>query len=109
MVSEAVYKLLAQQSFAGPVGLYIGEYNPRVIRLSMDGAQLLGPMATKNIIELDDNQAQTWLQGKPMNYKAKYKGYVIIVNQGDILGCGRLSEGVLYSYVPKVRRLKPSS
>jgi len=109
MVSEAVYNLLVQQPFAGPVGLYIGEYNPRVIRLSMDGAQLLGSTASKNIIELDEKQAQAWLQGKPMNYKAKHKGYVIVVNQGAILGCGRLSEGVLHSYVPKVRRLKASS
>jgi NOL1/NOP2/fmu family ribosome biogenesis protein len=109
MVSEDVYNLLSQLPFAGPVGLYIGEYSPRSIRLSMDGAHLLGLSATKHSIELDDKQATTWLEGKPMNYKSEYRGYVIVVNRGDILGCGRLSEGILHSYVPKVRRLKPVS
>jgi NOL1/NOP2/fmu family ribosome biogenesis protein len=106
MVSAGVYNLLSKLTAAGPVGLYIGEYSPQTIRLSMDGAHLLGPLATKQTIELDDDQAKTWLQGEPMNYKAEHKGYVIVVNQGDILGCGRLSDGVLHSFVPKVRRLK---
>lgn len=74
----------------------------------MDGAQLLGSLATKQVIELDDDQAETWLKGEPINYKAEHKGYVIVVNKGDILGCGSISEGVLHSFVPKVRRLKQS-
>jgi NOL1/NOP2/fmu family ribosome biogenesis protein len=104
LISEGAFNLLSSLPYTGTTGLYIGEYSPKAFRLSMDGAQLLGPYATKQIVKLNDDQAETWLQGESVNYEDKQRGYVIVVHNNTIIGCGSLSQGKLRSFVPKVRR-----
>ncbi len=104
LISEAAFNLLPELPYTGTSGLYIGEYSPNAFRLSMDGAQLLGPHATKQIVELNDEQAETWLQGESVNYENEQRGYVIVVHNTTIIGCGSLSYGKLRSFVPKIRR-----
>jgi NOL1/NOP2/fmu family ribosome biogenesis protein len=108
LISEAAFDLLSQVPYTGTTGLYIGEYSPNAFRLSMDGAQLLGSHATKQRVTLTDDQAALWLQGESVNYKDEQRGYVIVVHNNTIIGCGSLSHGQLRSFVPKIRRLKPS-
>ena len=108
LISETAFKLLSKLPYTGTTGLYIGEYSPNAFRLSMDGAQLLGHHATKQKVELTDVQAQQWLQGESVNYEDIQRGYVIVVHNNTILGCGSLSKGLLRSFVPKIRRLKLS-
>ena len=47
----------------------------------------------------------TWLKGTDMNIESELNGYVLIRNNGDFLGCGKLKNGKLLNYVPKARRL----
>jgi NOL1/NOP2/fmu family ribosome biogenesis protein len=104
IISEAAFALVTQVPCAGPAGLYFGEYRPHVIRPSMDGAQLIGPHATKNVVTLTNEQGERWLQGSTIQIEDDRRGYVIVSNGRDYLGCGSLSNGVLLSFVPKVRR-----
>ena len=104
LISEEAFKLLSSLPYTGTTGLYVGEYSPNAFRLSMDGAQLLGPHATKQIVHLTDNQARAWLQGELINYEDEQRGYVIVVHNTTIIGCGSLSRGKLRSFVPKIRR-----
>ncbi|MFX0078375.1 MAG: hypothetical protein ACFE8O_03965 [Candidatus Hermodarchaeota archaeon] len=106
LISEVAGTLLPDIPYTGSSGLYVGEYSPRAIRLTMDGAMLLGRYATKQIIHLTDEQAQEWMQGESINYENKQRGYVIVYHKEDILGCGSLSQGILHSFVPKTRRPK---
>jgi NOL1/NOP2/fmu family ribosome biogenesis protein len=106
LITEAALNHLSDVPYTGTTGLYVGEYSPRAVRLSMDGAQILGRHATKRIIKLTDNQTNMWLQGESINYKDEIRGYVIVMHNKDILGCGSLSQGLLHSFVPKVRRPK---
>ncbi len=106
LISEAAFHNLPGLPYTGTTGLYIGEYSQTAVRLSMDGANLLGRFATKQIIELTKEQAEAWLQGESINYDDKQQGYVIVIFKGDILGCGSLSHGTLHSFVPKIRRPK---
>jgi len=106
LISKAAVPLVSKVPCTGHVGLYFGEYTPHAIRLTMDGAQLIGSLATKQIVALTKEQAKTWLQGQPIEYKDKRHDYVIVKHNEDILGCGRLSGGVLHSFVPKSRRPK---
>ena len=39
------------------IGLYIAEFRNNEVRLSIEGSQLIGKKAKKNIIELDEKQA----------------------------------------------------
>lgn len=108
LISEAALSLLSEVPYTGTTGLYIGEYSPRGVRLSMDGAQLLGHHASKQIARLTAKEADSWLQGESINYEDEQRGYVIVVHGHDVLGCGNLSQGVLHNYVPKIRRTKKS-
>ena len=47
------------------VGMYFVEViKNECIRLSIDGSQLVGPKAKKNVVELGDNEARRWLHGE---------------------------------------------
>lgn len=106
LASEAASTLLPDVPYTGSSGLYVGEYSPRAVRLTMDGAMLLGHYATKQIIHLTTEQAKNWMQGESIIYENKQRGYVIVYHKEDILGCGSLSQGILHSFVPKTRRPK---
>ncbi len=104
ILSESAASLASKVPCVGPAGLYIGELKTHTIRLSLDGAQLLGPYATKQIIQLSAEDAKAWFNGKTIQIKDARHGYVIVKQGVDILGCGSLSNGRLQSYIPKSRR-----
>ena len=91
------------------VGLYIAELRDNEIRLSIEGSQLIGPYAKKNIIELDEEQTRKWMKGEDLEIKGEYHGFVILKNKNDYLGSGRYSNGRIFNYVSKVRRLMVNS
>ena len=44
-------------------GLYIAHINDRnEIRLSIEGSQIIGPKATKNVVEINEEQTKQWLK-----------------------------------------------
>jgi NOL1/NOP2/fmu family ribosome biogenesis protein len=104
IISEDAFQLIHQVQCAGPAGLYFGEYRPQVVRPSMDGAQLIGPYATKGVVTITQEQSHRWLQGEPVHVQDEQRGYVIVSDGRRFLGCGSLSKGTLLSFVPKVRR-----
>jgi NOL1/NOP2/fmu family ribosome biogenesis protein len=86
------------------VGLYFGELYNNELRLSVDAAQLVGKTAKKNIVHLSPEQKELWMQGMDFMIDEDGSGYVIVECNGDILGCGKLSNNKLYNYLPKERR-----
>lgn len=87
------------------LGLYFGELYNEELRLSLDGAQLIGRYAKRNIIEVDDEQAGRWMKGEDFEIDSELNGFVIVKNNSDFLGCGKVSGRKLYNYVPKERRI----
>lgn len=88
------------------VGLYIGELlHEKELRLSIDGSQIIGPYATRNVIELDDTQARLWLKGQDLDMETKSNSFIILKHDDDFLGCGKAKEGRILNYVPKTRRI----
>ncbi len=87
------------------LGLYLGELYNKEIRLSVDGSQIIGKTAKKNILELDDEQAEKWMKGEDFEIDTELNGFVIIRNGSDFLGCGKISNKKLYNYLPKERRI----
>jgi len=93
------------------LGLYIGE-TEHGIRLSIEGSELIGPFAKKNILEIDEEQRTQWLKGIDLeNIKTEEKldGFIIIKNKEDYLGSGKYKEGKILNFVPKVRRINPNN
>ncbi len=86
-------------------GLYFGFVEKDGLRLSIEGTQLVGPKAKKNIIELNDVEAEEWLRGYALEKKAQ-KGYVLLRYKNHFLGCGKSNGERIWNNVPKERRIR---
>ena len=87
------------------IGLYIAEVKNDQLRLSIEGAQLIGPNATKNVCELSTEQLKKWFQGQDIEAEGNYEGFVILKHGNDYIGSGKYKEGTILNFVPKARRL----
>lgn len=87
------------------LGMYFGELR-NGLRLSIEGSQLIGKYARKNILELDDYELNSWVKGEDFVIETDLKGFVLIKNKDDFYGTGKVVEGKLLNFVPKARRLR---
>ncbi len=108
IINREVELILGKRIFIDAMGIYIAEFNRErgEIRLSIEGAQLLFPHATKNVVEIDDSAARRWLKGEDIDVKkGDYSGFVIVRSGNDILGSGKYRDGTVLNFVPKTRRI----
>ncbi|MBI4150030.1 hypothetical protein HY488_01355, partial [Candidatus Woesearchaeota archaeon] len=88
------------------IGLYIGELlHEKELRLSIEGSQIIGSHATKNVIEVDKEQMRLWLKGHDLDVQQESNAFVIIKHDADFLGCGKLKDKKILNFVPKTRRI----
>ncbi len=86
------------------IGLYIGKYQLDGFRPSIEGSQIIGPLAKKNVVEITLEQRHEWLKGQDINVEGPNE--IVIVKQGeDYLGAGKIVNGKLLTGIPKSRRL----
>jgi len=88
------------------VGIYLGKIQNNEIRLSIDAVQLLKNQITKNIFELNKEQAEKWMQGNELNIETNKRGFIVIKYKDYFLGTGKASENKITNFIPKNRRLK---
>lgn len=88
------------------LGMYFGTINRNEIRLSIEGSQLIGPKAKKNVITLTDTEIKDWLHGDDIKTKEENKEFVLIRNKSDFYGTGKIKENFILNFIPKGRRLK---
>ncbi|MBW2977274.1 hypothetical protein KY331_00355 [Candidatus Woesearchaeota archaeon] len=89
------------------IGLYLAQKMIDGLRLSIEGSQLIGPKAKKNVLELTEKQKKEWIKGYDLELDKPLSGFLIIKHQQDFLGCGKaIKPNKLLNYVPKNRRLK---
>ena len=86
-------------------GLYIGRIKPDGVALSIEGSQLIGPKASKNIIEINDEQLEPWVTGNVLEGFTG-EGYHIVKHKNDFLGCAKIKQGVVKNLMEKNRRIK---
>jgi NOL1/NOP2/fmu family ribosome biogenesis protein len=102
-------------------GLYVAHISDKEeVRLSIEGSQLIGPKAKKNVIDIG-KLSKLWMGGKDIPFKTSCTGMVIVKDGSDCLGCGKVmtkevsvfdSEGkerkemqqTILNFVPKTRR-----
>ena len=87
------------------IGLYIAEIKGGQLRLSIEGAQLIGPAAAKNVCQITEEQLKEWFKGQDLKIEGDYEGFVILKCGKDYVGSGKYREGLILNYVPKARRL----
>ena len=86
-------------------GLYFAQIMPDGLRLSIEGSQIIGPKAEKNILEINKKQMQEWFLGQDLDIKTDLTNHVLIQHNKDFIGTGKLKENKILNYVPKSRRL----
>ncbi|MBU0757047.1 MAG: hypothetical protein KKF44_03200 [Nanoarchaeota archaeon] len=106
LINSEVTQINFDELRVNTLGTYFGEKAKGEIRLSIEGSQMVGPSAKKNVLELSDSEADSWMQGKDFDVDSDLSGFVIIKNNDDFLGCGRVSGQKVFNYVPKERREK---
>jgi len=103
---EKDIKELEKCAFIERIGVYFAKLIKDEIRLSIEGSQILGNQVTKNLFELNAEQAEKWMKGQELLIKTGKRGFLIITHQGDFLGTGKASEEKIGNFIPKNRRLK---
>ncbi|MFH1072789.1 MAG: hypothetical protein V1743_05150 [Nanoarchaeota archaeon] len=92
------------------LGMYFGTLYNDELRLSIEGSQIIGKQAAKNILELDKKQFDEYIKGFDVEIKGTEagleKGFFLIRHKNDFYGCAKLVNDRLLNFIPKARRLK---
>ena len=87
------------------LGLYTIKEENDGLRLTSDALYLFEDQITKNIVELNDEQAMDWFRGNELAIKTD-KGYKILKYKNELIGCGRSSGEKISNFLAKERRIK---
>jgi NOL1/NOP2/fmu family ribosome biogenesis protein len=104
-LSREELKILDRELRVESIGLYFIKEQEDGIRLSLDAVHLSKNQITKNILEINNEQAEKWLKGEDLDIKTD-KSFKILKNQNDFLGCGKSTGEKITNFVPKERRVK---
>lgn len=89
------------------IGVYFAEYTLNKLRLSIEGSQIVGPKAKKNVIELTKEEITLWLNGHDIETKESERaGFVLISYQNNFFASGKIKNNKILNYLPKTRRIK---
>lgn len=106
IISKDISKIDFSKLRLNSVGMYFCEIDGKGIRLSIEGSQIIGVNAAKNIVELDEEDAKKWFKGEDLQKECMgCSGFVILKNKNDFLGTGKYSNGKIMNYVGKSRRV----
>jgi NOL1/NOP2/fmu family ribosome biogenesis protein len=85
-------------------GLYFGELREE-LRLSMEGAWLVGKKAKKNVVELSEEEIRKYFLGIDMKKDlGSEKRWVLLKYDGDVISCAKYKEGKILNFLPKIHR-----
>lgn len=89
------------------MGMYLFKEDLGHLRIGFDSALLFKEQISKNFVEVNKEQIESWMRGHNLDISLERGIYAVKYN-GDVFGCG-LSDGKhLINFVPKERRIKKS-
>jgi len=116
IINEELKDIDTQALRINSFGLYFCEINRGKVRLSIEGSQIIGPLATKNVTEFNDDVAKRWIMGEDIeDWEEETQGFTIIKHviktkdnntMSDFLGCGKYKENRILNFIPKQRRIR---
>lgn len=105
IANREIFDLDISELKVNSVGIYFADTRSG-IRLSIEGSQIVGPKAKKNVVELDEKEARQWMEGNDLDRDAG-ESFVILKHGNDFIGSGKATkEGRILNFVPKNRRLR---
>ena len=105
VINKDISKIDLSKLRVNSVGMYFCEIDSG-IRLSIEGSQIVGPDAARNVVEVSNEDSKRWLKGEDLEKACNgCNGFVILKNKNDFLGNGKYSNGKILNYVSKTRRV----
>ena len=106
LVSRDLGKIALENLIIERVGLYVAEVNEAEVRLSKEGAQLLGKeKGLKNVISLTKEELKAYFYGVDVKKDLGTASRMILLQyKKDIIGCAKYKEGKILNYLPKIHR-----
>lgn len=106
IVGRDISKIDISKLRLNSIGMYFCEYGKVGIRLSIEGSQIIGPKALKNVIELDEEETKKWFKGEDLEKDCKgCTGFAILKHKNDFLGSGKCAGSRILNYIAKARRV----
>ena len=106
IIGKDISKIDISKLRLNSVGMYFCEIDNKGMRLSIEGSQLIGAKATKNVVELNEEETKKWFKGEDLEKECNdCQGFVILKNKNDFIGTGKYSKGKILNYVSKTRRV----
>ena len=107
LATKEIFEIDLDELRIQAIGLYFGRIDKGKLRLSVEGAQMIGEKAKKNVCEIND--VKSFLSGfdvKPSKViNCEERAFVIVKNNNDILGIAKYENGLLKNVLPKSRRI----
>lgn len=105
IVNRDISKIDLSKLRINSVGMYFCEIDKHGIRLSIEGSQIIGKKAVKNVVEINEEQTRQWFKGEDLEIEGNYSGFVILKHNNDFLGSGKYNDSKVFNYVGKSRRV----
>ena len=105
LISKDINKIDLSKLRINELGLYIARLD-KGLRLTIEGSQLFGRNATKNVYEVNGEEANSWLQGNEIACSKEFNGFVIVKYKDNYLGSGKCKNNKILNFIPKERRIK---
>ena len=106
IISKDISKIDISKLRLNSVGMYFCEIDNAGIRLSIEGSQIAGTKAAKNVVELNEEEIKKWFKGENLEKECKdCNGFVILKHKNDFLGNGKYVNKRILNYVSKTRRV----
>lgn len=85
-------------------GIRLARVYPYSLKPTTFGMQVLGGLATRNLIELSDEQSKLLINGGSLSTEAEVEnGFVLLKWRGFVVGVGFYKRPVLKSQIPRFR------
>jgi NOL1/NOP2/fmu family ribosome biogenesis protein len=106
VVNKDISRIALKNLRIDRMGLYFAEVKQNHVRLSKEGAQLLGKRAKQltNVVELTKEEVKAYFQGEDLVKDLGESKLVILQYNDDILGCAQYKEGKILNFLPKTYR-----
>src|SRR3989344_781726 len=80
------------------IGMYILSRKDDDLRINFDALPLFKDQISKSILEINDQQFESWIRGQDLDLQIKSGTYVISHNE-DLIGVGKSNGTKIFNYI----------
>jgi NOL1/NOP2/fmu family ribosome biogenesis protein len=105
LISREIEKISLDKIRIDSLGLYFGTIQPDGFRPSIEGSQIIGKIARRNILEINNDQKHEWIKGNNLEVEKEGNEIVLLKYNKDFMGAGKHRGHTIINSISKARRL----